>query len=48
LIVQFILYSKKKGRKEKGTAKRTKKKDVMESEVEKARMLLDDDEDTDD
>ena len=48
MIVQFILYSKKKGRKEKGTAKRTKKKDVMESEVEKARMLLDDDEDTDD
>lgn len=49
MIVQFILYAKKTGKKEKAGGKKRKKKDSMESEVEKARMLLDDDgEDMDD
>ena len=48
MAVQFILYTKKAGKKEKTGGKKVKKKDSMESEVEKARMLLDDDEDAED
>lgn len=45
MIVQFVMFSKKSGKTEKTYAKKSKKKDIMESEVEKARMLLDDDDD---
>lgn len=48
MVMQFVMYLKKAEKPEKTHAKKTKKKDVMESEVEKARMLLDDDEDIDD
>ena len=44
IVVQFLLHSKKAGKKEKELKGKTKKKDSMESEVEKARMLLDDEE----
>ncbi|MCI8559849.1 MAG: hypothetical protein HFH03_01800 [Dorea sp.] len=47
MAVQFVLYAKKRKKAEKTPAKKIKKKDSMESEVEKARMLLDDEEDTD-
>ncbi len=45
MAVQFLLCFKKSGKKEKEFGRKTKKKDSMESEVEKARMLLDEDED---
>lgn len=45
MIVQFMLHSRKVGKKEKMHARKFREKDSMESEVEKARMLLDDDED---
>lgn len=47
MIVQFVMYSKKSGKAERTHIKRVKKKDTMESEVEKARMLLDGDEEED-
>lgn len=47
MIVQFVMYSRKAGKNERTPVKKAKKKDVMESEVEKARMLLDDDEEED-
>lgn len=45
MAIQFLLYSRKSGKKEKIHAKKAKKKDSMESEVEKARLLLDDEDD---
>lgn len=48
MAAQFVMYSKKSEKSEKMPVKKAKKKDAMESEVEKARMLLDDDEDLDD
>lgn len=49
MIVQFIMYSRKSGKNGKTPVKKAKKKNVMESEVERARMLLEDeDEDLDD
>ncbi len=42
MVVQFMLHSKKAGRKERMHAEKVRRKDSMESEVEKARMLLDD------
>lgn len=47
ILIQFFLHSKKAGRKEKLHLKKAKEKDSMESEVEKARLLLDDDDDDD-
>ncbi len=47
MIVQFIMYSKREGKTERKNIKWRKKKDFMESEVEKARMLLDDDDEED-
>ena len=47
MAVQFILYSRKSGEEEKPIRRRVRKKNSMESEVEKARMLLDDDEEED-
>lgn len=52
--VQFMMHSRKIGKKERVYSKKIKEQDSMESEVEKARRLLDDedlvdlDEDTDD
>lgn len=43
MVVQFMMHSRKVGKKEKLYSKKVKEKDSMESEVEKARMLLDDD-----
>ncbi|MGN1167877.1 MAG: hypothetical protein ACI4S2_15770 [Lachnospiraceae bacterium] len=40
-MVQFMMHSRKVGKKEKLYSKKIKEKDSMESEVEKARMLLD-------
>lgn len=45
ILIQFFLYSKKTGKKEKNHVKKAKVQDSMESEVEKARLLLDDDDD---
>lgn len=47
IIVQFMMHSRKVGKKEKNYSKKVKELDSMESEVEKARHLLDDDEDDD-
>lgn len=47
MIVQFVMYSRKSGKNEKAPVRKVRKKDAMESEVEKARMLLDDDEEED-
>lgn len=44
MMVQFMMHSRKVGKKEKLYSKKIKEKDSMESEVEKARMLLDDEE----
>lgn len=44
MAVQFMLHSRKVGRKEKVYSKQVKEKDSVESEVEKARMILDDSE----
>lgn len=43
IIVQFTLHSRKIGKKEKVKAEHIKEEDSMENEVEKARMILDDD-----
>lgn len=43
MIVQFMMQSRKVGRKEKIHSEKVKEKVSMESEVEKARMILDDD-----
>lgn len=45
LIVQFVMHAKKVGKKEKVHSDKYKKTNSMESEVEKARMLLDDEDD---
>lgn len=42
LIVQFMMHSRKIGKKEKKQAAIIKEKDSVESEVEKARLILDD------
>lgn len=48
IMVQFMMQSRKIGKKEKVYSKKVKEQDSMESEVEKARRLLDDDDDDDD
>lgn len=45
IMVQFMMHSRKVGKKEKVYSKKIKEQDSMESEVEKARRLLDDDDD---
>lgn len=47
IIVQFMMQSRKVGKKEKNYSEKIKEQDSMESEVEKARHLLDDDDDDD-
>lgn len=47
MIVQFMMHSRKIGKKEKKQAEIIKEKDSVESEVEKARLILDDFEDED-
>lgn len=47
MFIQFFMYSKKAGKKAKLHSRKAKGKDSMESEVEKARLLLDDDEEDD-
>ena len=47
IIVQFMMHSRKVGKKERNYSKKVKEQDSMESEVEKARHLLDDDDDDD-
>ena len=48
MIVQFMMQSRKLGKKEKKFSEKIKEQDSVESEVEKARMILDDfDDDTD-
>lgn len=47
IIVQFMMQSRKVGKKEKNYSEKVKEQDSMESEVEKARHLLDDDDDDD-
>lgn len=42
MIVQFMMQSRKVGKKERLHSRRVKEKDSMESEVEKAKMFLDD------
>lgn len=42
MIVQFAIHSRKIGKKEKVKAEHIKEEDSMENEVEKARMILDD------
>ncbi|QDW73467.1 TMEM198/TM7SF3 family protein [Lachnospiraceae bacterium KGMB03038] len=44
MAVQFMLHSRKVGKKEKIYSEQVKEKDSVESEVEKARMILDDSE----
>lgn len=48
IMVQFMMHSRKIGKKEKVYSKKIKEQDSMESEVEKARKLLDDDDDDND
>lgn len=48
IMVQFMMHSRKMGKKEKVYSKKVKEQDSMESEVEKARRLLDDDDDDND
>ena len=48
IVVQFMMQSRKVGKKEKLHSKKVKEKDSMESEVEKARMLLADDDELED
>lgn len=43
MVVQFAMHSRKIGKKEKVKAEHIKEEDSMENEVEKARMILDDD-----
>lgn len=48
MIVQFMMQSRKLGKKEKKFSEKVKEQDSVESEVEKARMILDDfDDETD-
>ena len=47
MIVQFMMHSRKIGKKEKKQAEIIKDKDSVESEVEKARLILDDFDDGD-
>ena len=47
IIVQFMMHSRRVGKKEKNFSEHVKEQDSMESEVEKMRHLLDDDEDDD-
>ena len=47
MIVQFMMHSRKIGKKEKKQAEIIKEKDSVESEVEKARLILDDFDDED-
>ena len=47
MIVQFMMHSRKIGKKEKKQAEIIKEKDSVESEVEKARLILDDFDDGD-
>lgn len=47
MIVQFMMHSRKIGEKEKKQAEIIKEKDSVESEVEKARLILDDFDDED-
>lgn len=47
MAVQFMMHSRKIGKKEKKYAAVVKKKDSVESEVEKARTILEDDDDED-
>lgn len=44
MLLQFAMHSRKIGKKEKVRAEHIKEEDSMEAEVEKARMILDDDE----
>lgn len=48
MVVQFMMHSRKVGKKEKVYAEQVKKADSVESEVEKARMVLDDPEEPED
>lgn len=47
MVVQFMMHSRKIGKKEKKQAEIIKEKDSVESEVEKARLILDDFDDED-
>ena len=49
IVVQFMMQSRKVGKREKRFSQKVKETDSVESEVEKARMILDDfGDDTDD
>ena len=48
MVVQFMMHSRKVGKKEKVYAEQVKEADSVESEVEKARMILDDPEEPED
>ena len=48
MVVQFMMHSRKLGKKEKVYAEQVKEADSVESEVEKARMVLDDPEEPED
>ena len=48
MVVQFMMHSRKVGKKEKVYAEQVKEADSVESEVEKARMVLDDPEEPED
>ena len=48
MVVQFMMHSRKVGKKEKIYAEQVKEADSVESEVEKARMVLDDPEEPED
>ena len=45
IIVQFVMYSKKQGKKDKQRSKKAKAVDSRETEVEKARRLLENSDD---
>ncbi len=48
MVVQFMMHSRKVGKKEKVYSEQVKEADSVESEVEKARMVLDDPEEPED
>ena len=48
MVVQFMMHARKVGKKEKVYAEQVKEADSVESEVEKARMVLDDPEEPED
>ncbi len=48
MVVQFMMHSRKVGKKEKVYAEQVKEADSVESEVEKAKMVLDDPEEPED